>query len=141
MGDANDEELYKRQMMDEKLRVEEATRKQQEALAKLREEQEQARKAAEDAAKKGNMVADEPTVPNWPDNGYQATPPGRLDAMKGALGIGEPGDAAFVSRLLNEGRPPAAGAVADKAEAQTDGAKEHRGTAANTRGTAQAYGI
>ncbi|TCC07635.1 hypothetical protein [Kribbella soli] len=136
MGTENEEELYKRQQMDERLRVEEQTRKQQEALAKFREE-EAARKAAEDAAKKVNMVADpESAVANWPDDGFQAAAPGRLDGVKGALGIGAAGDVAFARDLLNSGQAPLGGVA--QPEPTADGAKE---SAAGSRAAKPALGL
>ncbi|TCO50053.1 hypothetical protein EV646_102124 [Kribbella antiqua] len=138
MGDANEEELAKRQLEIVRLQNEENTRRQQEALAKLREQQQQIEEASK---REVNMVAAEPATPNWPDDGYQAAPPSRWDAAKGMVGIGPVADAEFAHRLLHHGRPPAGGAVSAEAGTQIDGAKEHRGAALNTRGTAQAYGI
>jgi hypothetical protein len=130
MGDANDEELAKRHLEEVRRQTEENTRRQQEALAKYREEQ--ARKAAEEAAKKGNMVADpEPAVANWPDDGFQAAAPGRLDGIKGALGIGAAGDAALASRLLNDGRPLAAEAVSGRPGAEGGGVQARVGAVLN----------
>ena len=93
-----------------------------------------ARKAAEEAANQQNkMVADpEHAAPNWPDDGVQAAP-GRLDAVKGALGIGAAGDAALASRLLNDGRPPASAAVAERSGAASAGAKEGTGGARSAK--------
>jgi hypothetical protein len=135
MGDANEEEMYKRAQMDEALRVQNATRKQQEDLAKYQAEQ--ARKAAEEAAKKGNMVADEPAAPSWPDDGFQAEP-GRLDGVKAALAIGAPGDAALAAKLLNTGHAPAGSPTAPATSA--DGAKEQTGSVAIGRTTSTALG-
>jgi hypothetical protein len=135
MGTENEEELYKRQQMDERLRVQEQTRQQQEALAKFRQEEE-ARKAAE--ANKGKMVADpESPVANWPDDGFQAAAPGRLDGVKAALAIGAPGDAALAAKLLNTGHAPA-GSAAPAASA--DGAKEQTGSASPVRAAGAALG-
>ncbi|WP_329476906.1 hypothetical protein OG558_34930 [Kribbella sp. NBC_01510] len=113
----------------ERVRTENAIKEmqRQEELRKLQEQQNQ-----------NKMVADGPAAIGWPDNEVQA-PPSRLDAVKGALGVGAPGDAAFAGRLLNDGRPPATDAVADTAGVQTDGAKERRGATVNTR-AAQAFG-
>ncbi|WP_328999936.1 hypothetical protein OHA18_36535 [Kribbella sp. NBC_00709] len=131
MGDANEEELYKRAQMDERLRVEEQTRQRALDLEKFRQ-QEDARKAAEEAAKKANMVADpEPAVAKWPDDGFQAAAPGRLDGIKGALGIGAAGDAALASRLLNDGRPPATEAVSGRPGAEGGGVRERVGAVLN----------
>jgi hypothetical protein len=84
-----------------------------------------AKKAAEDAlvngTGSGNMVADEPVVASWPDNEVQA-PPGRLDAVKGALAVGAAGDAALAAKLLNSGQAPL-GSATPLAKG-TDGAKE-----------------
>jgi hypothetical protein len=113
----------------------EAIKREADALAAA----DAARKAAEEAAN-NKMVAAEPVTASWPDNGFQAAQPGRLDAVKGSLGIGAAGDAAFASRLLNDGRPPA-GAASAEAGTKSDGAKEHRGAAVNSRRTAQAHGI
>lgn len=136
MGDANDEEMAKRAMMDERLRVEEQTRKQQEALAAYRAEQ--ARQAAEAAKNKGNMVADpEPAVPNWPDDGFQAAPQTGVDKVAGALGVGHAGDVRFARDLLNSGQAPLSG-VAAKPEPTVDGAKE---SAAGSRAAKPALGL
>ncbi|MGW7687200.1 hypothetical protein ACWGID_41045 [Kribbella sp. NPDC054772] len=129
MGDASDEARARDDL--ERVKTENLlnTARQQAELAELR------RKQAEEAAK-NKMVADpEQAAPNWPDDGFQEAP-GRLDWVKGALGVGAAGDAAFVHRLLNDGRPPASDAVADKAEP----AEDRPGVVAPTRGTAQAFG-
>jgi hypothetical protein len=143
MGTENEEELTKRQQAIEGERVRQAAAQRAKDLEAFRATEaakkaaEAAKKAAEEAAKKkGNMIADEPAVPGWPDDGFQATP-GRLDAVKGALGIG---DAAFASRLLNDGRPPAAGAVRDQGSAQTDGAKDRVAGALTTHTARPAMG-
>jgi hypothetical protein len=105
----------------ERVRTENAIREmqRQEELRKLQEQQNQ-----------NKMVADpEPVVANWPDDGFQAAAPGRLDGVKGALGIGAAGDAALASRLLNDGRPPAADAVAGRPGAEGGGVKERLGAA------------
>jgi hypothetical protein len=135
MGTADEEELYKRQQMDERLRVQEQTRLQQEALAKFREEQE--RKAAEEAAKKGNMVADpEPVVANWPDDGFQAVPQTGMDKVAGALRVGQAGDVAFARDLLNSGQAPLGGV--SKPEGTDAGAQE---SATGSRGAKPALGL
>ena len=135
MGDANDEELYKRQQMDERLRVQEQTRQQQEALAKFRQE-EAARKAAEEA-NKSKMVADpEPAVANWPDNEVQAAPQTGLGKVAGALRVGQAGDVAFARDLLNSGQAPLGGVA--KPESAADGAKE---SAAGARAAKPALGL
>jgi hypothetical protein len=105
----------------ERVRTENAIREmqRQEELRKLQEQQNQ-----------NKMVADpEPVAAKWPDDGFQAAAPGRLDAVKGALGIGAAGDAALASRLLNDGRPPAADAVAGRPGAEGGGVKERLGAA------------
>jgi hypothetical protein len=105
----------------ERVRTENAIREmqRQEELRKLQEQQNQ-----------NKMVADpEPVAANWPDDGFQAAAPGRLDGVKGALGIGAAGDAALASRLLNDGRPPAANAVAGRPGAEGGGVKERLGAA------------
>jgi hypothetical protein len=108
-------------------------RRQQEMAERQRLQEEADRKAAEDklvnGTGSGNMVADEPATANWPDDGFQGAAPGRLDGVKGALGIGGAGDAALASRLLNDGRPPAADAVAGRPGAEGGGIKERLGTA------------
>ena len=87
-----------------------------------------AKKAAEDAlvngTGSGQMIAAEPAVANWPDDGFQAAPEqsGPLAAVKGALGIGADGDAALAARLLNSGQAPLGSASAPTKG--TDGAKE-----------------
>ncbi len=129
-------ELYKRQMEIERLRVQEETQKRMKELEEFRKAEEQ-RKAAEEAAKKSNMVADpEPAVANWPDEGFQAAEPGRLDGVKGALGIGAAGDAKLARDLLNSGQAPLGGVA--KPEQTADGAKE---SAAGSRAVKPALGL
>ncbi|GAA1584107.1 hypothetical protein GCM10009804_45570 [Kribbella hippodromi] len=121
MGDSNEEELYKRQQMDEALRVQMETAKRAQELEDFRKAEE-ARKAAEEAAK-GKMVADpEEAAPNWPDNGFQAAPQTGVDRLAGALRVGQAGDVAFARDLLNSGQAPL-GAVS-KAEPDAAGAKD-----------------
>ena len=65
----------------ERVRTENAIKEmqRQEELRKLQEQQNQ-----------NKLVADGPAAIGWPDNEVQA-PPSRLDAAKGALGVGAPG--------------------------------------------------
>ncbi|RZT16992.1 hypothetical protein EV649_4529 [Kribbella sp. VKM Ac-2569] len=136
MGTENEEELYKRQQMDERLRVQEQTRQQQEALAKFREA-EAARKAAEDAAKKSSMVADPAAGGvSWPDNEVQAAPQTGMDKVAGALRVGQAGDVAFARDLLNSGQAPLGGVA--KPEQAADGAKE---SPAGSRAAKPALGL
>ncbi|WP_319041393.1 hypothetical protein [Kribbella solani] len=145
MGDANEEELYKRQMEEERRRVEEETRRRAQELEDFRKAEE-ARKAAEEAAK-GKMVADpEQVAPNWPDDGFQAAPQTGADRLAGALRVGEAGDVAFARDLLNNGQTPlgrvstpgAGTADASAPEQATDGARE---SAAGNRSSKPALGL
>ncbi|MEV4262338.1 hypothetical protein [Kribbella sp. NPDC049584] len=128
MGTAEDEARARDEL--ERVRTENAIKEmeRQRALEEYRKQQEQQNK----------MVADpEPVVASWPDDGFQADQPGRLDAVKGALGIGAPGDAALAAKLLNTGHAPA-GSAAPAASA--DGAKEQTGGASPARATGAALG-
>jgi hypothetical protein len=97
----------------ERVRTENAIKEmeRQAELKKLQEQQGQNR-----------MVAAEPVVANWPDDGFQAAP-GRMDAAKAALGIGAAGDAAFAKRLL-EGERRAPGAAGEAGPGRPGGTKE-----------------
>jgi hypothetical protein len=98
---------------------------------------EAARKAAEEAAKKSNMVAD-PGAGGaaWPDNEVQAAPQSGMDKVAGALGVGHAGDVAFARNLLNNGQAPLGGVA--KPEPTADGAKE---SAAGSRAAKPALGL
>jgi hypothetical protein len=100
--------------------------------------QEEARKAAEEAAKnqgQNSMTAAGAAV-GWPDNEVQPAA-GRLDAVAGALGVGKAGDAALAQRLLNSGQAPAGGRSTAAAE-QADGAKARISGALGVRGATPA---
>ena len=128
MGTAEDEAKARDEL--ERVRTENAIREmeRQRALEEYRKQQEQ----------QGKMVADpEPAVANWPDDGFQAAAPGRLDGVKAALAIGAPGDAALAAKLLNTGHAPA-GSAAPTASA--DGAKEQVRGASPARATGPALG-
>jgi uncharacterized membrane protein YqiK len=131
MGTENEEELYKRQQMDERLRVEEATRQRARELEEYRKAQEAAKQQG------GNkMVAGDPSVASWPADGVQEAP-GRLDGVKAALGIGTPGDAALAAKLLNSAHAPAGRTVPEQS---ADGAKEQTGGVAGGRTPSAALG-
>jgi hypothetical protein len=137
MGTA-EEEARARQALD---RVETENRikamEQARALEEYRKQQEAA-KAAEAAAKGQNkMTADAPAAVGWPDNEVQ-TPPSRLDAVAGALGVGKAGDAAFAKELLDGERRPVGDGSGQQPGSRLDGAKERLGAALNSRGAASA---
>ncbi|WUJ69920.1 hypothetical protein OG809_33080 [Kribbella soli] len=128
MGTAEDEARARDEL--ERVRTENAVREmeRQRALEEYRKQQEQQNK----------MVADPETAgANWPDDGFQADQPGRLDGVKAALAVGAPGDAALAAKLLNTGHAPA-GSAAPAASA--DGAKEPVGGASPARATGPALG-
>ena len=128
MGTAEDEARARDEL--ERVRTENAIKEmeRQRALEEYRKQQ----------AQQGKMVADpESPVANWPDDGFQAAAPGRLDGVKAALAIGAPGDAALAAKLLNTGHAPA-GSAAPAASA--DGAKEQTGSASPVRAAGAALG-
>ncbi|MFF0267814.1 hypothetical protein [Kribbella sp. NPDC004536] len=138
MGDANEEELEQRRqaLIGEQNRQQAAQRaKELEDFRKA----EEARKAAE-AAKQGKMVADpEEAAPNWPDDGFQAAQPSRMDKVAGALGVGPAGDVALAQRLLNGGQTPLGSVSPSAQQAQSaDGAKE---STAGTHAAKPALGL
>jgi type II secretory pathway pseudopilin PulG len=106
---------------------------QKDMAERQRQQEEADRKAAEDklvnGTGSGQMVAADPATPNWPDDGFQAETAGtgRLDAVKGALGMGPKADADFAAKLLRSGQAPLGGATAPAKGA--DGAVETTGGA------------
>ncbi|TDW22217.1 hypothetical protein [Kribbella kalugense] len=121
------------------------TAEEQAALDRINQEsiaREAARLAAEDAARKaaeqkqGNMVAGEPAVANWPDDGFQAAPQSGMDKVAGALRVGQAGDVAFARDLLNSGQAPLGGV--SKPEGTAAGAQE---SGAGSRAAKPALGL
>jgi hypothetical protein len=111
MGTAEDEAKARDDL--ERVKTENLLKQQEQdrALEEYRKQQEQ-----------NKMVADEPAVANWPDDGFQATPQSGMDRVAGALRVGQAGDVAFARDLLNSGQAPLGSlSTADQA---ADGAKE-----------------
>ena len=126
MGTEYEEELAKRQQaIQGELNRQQAAQRAKDLADFQRAEA--AKKAAEEAAKKSNMIVAEPAAPSWPDDGFEATP-SRTDGVKGALRIGEAGDAAFVRDLLYSGQAPL-GSATLPAKGGVDSAKEKTGGA------------
>jgi len=94
--------------------------------------QEELRKLQEQQNNQNKMVADPQAVgQGWPDNEVRA-PQGNLSKVAGALGVGEAGDLALARKLLDADRRPA-GAAADQAGVQADGAQARTSGAAGVR--------
>ncbi|GAA1132647.1 hypothetical protein GCM10009630_33320 [Kribbella jejuensis] len=124
---------------DEARALQELEQRRTAELLRIEAEKEAARqRAAEEAAKKSSMVADpEQAAPNWPDDGFQAEAPGRLQAVQGALGVGHAGDVAFAQKLLNSGQAPLGSVSAPEQSAA--GSKE--GSAGARTGAKPALGL
>ena len=125
MGTAEDEAKARDDL--ERVKTENLLKQQEQdrALEEYRKQQEQ-----------NKMVADEPAVANWPDDGFQATPQSGMDRVAGALRVGQAGDVAFARDLLSSGQAPLGGV--GKSEETGAGAQE---SAAGSRAAKPALGL
>ena len=127
MGTESDEAKARNDL--ERVKTENLLKQQQRdaELAKLREQQEAAKK-------QNNMSAEQPpaTGETW-SPATQQDSPGLMSTVAGKLAIGSAGDAELAQRLLNSGQAPAGGRSTAAAE-QADGAKARITGALGVRG-------